>query len=246
MMKVFALTSAIILTGIINTQAQIKLPKQVVENSTVNSVIGGSNHSNLSESQIIQGLKEALKVGTNNAVGIVSKTDGYLKNPSIKIPFPPEAKNVEYAVRQVGFDKQANDFIKALNRAAEDAAKSATPIFVQALNEMTFSEAKKILKGNETAATQYMANKTTDNLVKAFKPIVQKSIEKTEVTKYWQTVAQKYNQLPLTQKVNPDLELYVTNMAIEGLFKMIGEEETKIRKDPAARVNDILKNVFGS
>ena len=149
-------------------------------------------------------------------------------------------------MRKVGMNKQADDFIEALNRAAEDAAKSATPIFTEAIKNMTLADAKSILKGSETAATDYMKNKTSAALMAQFKPIVQQSMQKIQVTKYWKPIATKYNQLPMTQKVNPDLEKYVTDKAIEGLFKMIAEEEIKIRKDPAARVTDILKSVFGS
>jgi len=234
-------------TSILNVHAQIKIPKSglgnVVNNATNTLTSGGSN---LSESEIAKGLKEALDVGTKNAVGSVSKANGYLKNPKVKIPFPPEVKKVENAVRNVGMGKQADDFVVALNRAAEDAAKSATPIFAEAIKNMTLADAKAVLKGNETAATDLMKGKTSAELAAKFKPIVQQSMQKVQVTKYWKPIATKYNQLPMTQKVNPDLEKYVTDKAIEGLFKMIAEEEIKIRKDPAARVSDILKSVFGS
>lgn len=231
----------------LNVNAQIKLPTGNIGNSLGNAAnsISGSG-SSLSESEIAKGLKEALDVGTKNAVGTVSKADGYLKNPKVKIPFPPDVKKVETAVRKVGMNKQADDFVVALNRAAEDAAKSATPIFGEAIKGMSLADAKSILKGNETAATDYFKGKTSSELGAKFKPIVQQSMQKVQVTKYWNPIATKYNQLPMTQKVNPDLEKYVTDKAIEGLFKMIAEEEIKIRKDPAARVTDILKSVFGS
>jgi hypothetical protein len=234
-------------TTFINASAQIKLPNSGlgnVVNNAANNVKGSG--SSLSETEIAKGLKEALDVGTKNAVASVSKTNGYFKNPKVKIPFPPEVKKVETAVRKVGMNKQADDFVMALNRAAEDAAKSATPIFADAIKNMTLADAKAILKGNETAATDLMRNKTSSDLSAKFKPIVQQSMQKVEVTKYWKPIATKYNQLPMTQKVNPDLDKYVTDKAIEGLFKMIAEEEIKIRKDPAARVSDILKSVFGS
>lgn len=245
-MKKIILAIAFI-TSVFNVKAQIKLPGGNLGNS-INNVANAATGKggNLSETEIAKGLKEALDVGTQNAVGSVSKTDGFFKNPKVKIPFPPEVKKVETSVRKIGMDKQADDFVIALNRAAEDAAKSATPIFADAIKNMTLSDAKSILKGNETAATDFMKGKTSDALANQFKPIVQQSMQKVQVTKYWKPIATKYNQLPMTQKVNPDLEKYVTDKAIEGLFKMIAEEEIKIRKDPAARITDLLKSVFGS
>lgn len=237
----------LIATSSISAMAQIKLPKGNIGSTIGNAASAATGTgTSLSEADITKGLKEALDVGAKNAVGNVSKVDGFLKNPKVKIPFPPEVKKVETTVRKVGMDKQADDFIEALNRAAEDAAKSATPIFVEAIKNMTLTDAKSILKGNETAATEYMKGKTSSELAAIFKPIVQKSMQKVQVTKYWKPVITKYNQIPMTQKVNPDLEKYVTEKAIEGLFKMIAEEEIKIRKDHAARVTDILKSVFGS
>lgn len=236
-----------VMTLTYHAKAQINLPGGNLGNTlnnAANAVTGTG--SSLSETDIAKGLKEALDVGTKNAVGSVSKVDGFLKNPKVKIPFPPEVKKVETSVRKVGMNKQADDFIKALNRAAEDAAKSATPIFGDAIKNMTLTDAKAILKGNETAATDFMKGKTSNELAAKFKPIVQQSMQKVQVTKYWKPIATRYNQLPMTQKVNPDLEKYVTDKAIEGLFKMIAEEEIKIRKDPAARITDLLKSVFGS
>jgi hypothetical protein len=233
--------------NVISAFAQIKLPSGNIGNTinnATNTVTGGG--SSLSETEIAKGLKEALDVGTKNAVGSVSKADGYLKNPKVKIPFPPDVKKVETAVRKVGMNKQADEFVTALNRAAEDAAKSATPIFADAIKSITLADAKSILKGNETAATEYFKGKTSSELASKFKPMVQQSMQKVQVTKYWTPIATKYNQLPMTQKVNPDLEKYVTDKAIEGLFKMIAEEEIKIRKDPASRITDLLKSVFGS
>ncbi|MFN7691587.1 MAG: DUF4197 domain-containing protein, partial [Bacteroidota bacterium] len=179
-------------------------------------------------------------------VRYVSKPDGYLKNPKVIIPFPPELTTVATAVSKVGRNMQADDVISSMNRAAEDAAKSAIPVFSDAIKTMSLSDAKSILNGNETAATNYFKGKTSTELAAKFKPIVTQSMEKVNVTKYWETISTGYNKLPMTQKVNPNLEQYVTDKAIEGLFKMIAEEEIKIRKDPAARVSDLLKSVFGS
>lgn len=226
------------------SNGQINTRKLGVEN-LLNATTGSSS-SILSESEIAKGLKEALDVGTKNAVNAVSKADGFYKNPKVKIPFPPEVKKVENTVRQAGMGAQADDFVKALNRAAEDAAKSATPIFADAIKNMTLADAKAVLKGSETAATDLMKSKTSSELSAKFRPIIQQSMQKTQVTKYWSPLAKKYNKIPMVQKVNPDLEKYVTDKAIEGLFKMIADEEIKIRKDPAARVSDLLKSVFGS
>lgn len=247
-MKKTGLLIAVISIGFLNVQAQIKLPANKLENTISNTGknIKGSKGGSLSESDIASGLKEALDIGTKNAVRYVSKTDGYLKNPKVKIPFPPEVTKVETAVRKVGMNKQADDFITSMNRAAEDAAKSAIPVFSDAIKTMSLSDAKSILNGNETAATNYFKGKTSTELAAKFKPIVTQSMEKVNVTKYWETISTGYNKLPMTQKVNPNLEQYVTDKAIEGLFKMIAEEEIKIRKDPAARVSDLLKSVFGS
>ena len=202
MKNIFVITFLTLNTTIVS--AQIKLPAGNLGNTignAANTVTGSA--SGLSESEIAKGLKEALDVGTKNAVGSVSKSDGYLKNPKVKIPFPPDVKKVETAVRKVGMNKQADEFVVALNRAAEDAAKSATPIFGEAIKGMTLSDAKAILKGNETAATEYFKGKTSSELGAKFQPIVQQSMQKVQVTKYWNPIATKYNQLPMTQKLIP-------------------------------------------
>lgn len=210
----------------------------------VQNVISG-NGAGLSNDEIVKGLKEALKVGTNNSTSRASQLDGYYKNPKIKIPFPQEAKNMEQQLRALGMTKEVDKFIKTLNRAAEDAAKSAVPVFVDAITKMTITDGVNILKGNNDAATNFLKNTSSAGLLAAFKPIVKNSLSKVEVTKYWKPLVKTYNQIPLVKKQNPNLDEYVTLKAIEGLFKLIAEEELKIRKDPAARVNDILKKVFG-
>ncbi len=240
----------IFLISVVQTSlfAQININNKSLEN-VINNATGqvqNSNGSNLPESEITKGLKEALDIGTKNAVALVSKTEGYYKNPKIKIPFPPEVRRVESTVRNLGMNKETDEFIKTLNKAAEDAAKSAIPVFSEAIKKMTLTDAKAILQGSETAATDYMKSKTGLELASTFKPIVQQSMQKVKVAQYWSPLAKAYNQLPLVEKANPDLNKYVTEKAIEGLFKIIAEEEIKIRKDPAARITDILKSVFGS
>jgi hypothetical protein len=152
---------------------------------------------------------------------------------------------MEQQLRALGMTKEVDKFIKTLNRAAEDAAKSAVPVFVDAITKMTITDGVNILKGNNDAATNFLKNTSSAGLLAAFKPIVKNSLSKVEVTKYWKPLVKTYNQIPLVKKQNPNLDEYVTLKAIEGLFKLIAEEELKIRKDPAARVNDILKKVFG-
>jgi hypothetical protein len=142
--------------------------------------------------------------------------------------------------------KQCDKFIETLNRGAEEASKSAAPIFIDAITKLSISEGLKLLNGGDNAATQFLKDKTTASLKVAFLPVVKKALAKVEITKYWNPLATSYNKLPLVKKVNPDLEGYVTDKAIAGLFKLIADEEYKIRKDPLARVSEILKKVFGA
>ncbi len=220
--------------------AQVNLGKLIKKKTGLDT---GS--SGLTEDEVVRGLKEALATGSRNASGQASRTDGYFRNPSIKIPFPPEAEKMESTVRGLGMDEQADRFILALNRAAEDAASEAAQVFVTAITQMTVTDAMGILKGEDDAATRYLERTTSDTLYGKFKPIVQSSMEKVEVTRHWNPVASSYNKVPFVKPVNPDLEDYVTRKAMAGLFTLVAAEESKIRKDPAARVTDLLKKVFG-
>lgn len=215
-------------------------------NNLLNAANNVINKSSLSNDEIVKGLKEALQVGTKNSVAGASKTDGFLKNTAIKILFPPEAVAMEKKLRSIGMGKQCDRFIESLNRGAEEASKTAAPIFIDAITKLSISDGLKILNGNDNAATQFLKDKTTNSLKTAFLPIVKKALTKVEVTKYWNPLASSYNKLPMVKKVNPDLDAYVTDKAIQGLFKLIADEEYKIRKDPLARVSDILKKVFGA
>lgn len=210
----------------------------------LNSVIGG-NKSSLSTSDIAAGLKEALQVGTQRSTTQLSAMDGFFKNAAIKILLPPEAQKVEKTLRGMGLNKQVDDAILSMNRAAEDAAKAATPVFVNAIKQMTFTDAVSILKGNDSAATKYLREKTTVQLTDSFKPIIQQSLQKVDATKYWNTLTETYNKLPFVKKVNTDLSVYVTTKALSGIFYQVGLEEQKIRKDPVAQTTDLLKKVFG-
>lgn len=205
-----------------------------------------STEKPLTNDEVINGLKEALTVGTNNSTAFASKVDGFYKNPSLFIVFPPEAQKVKDWAIKMGMSAQVDKFEMTLNRAAEEAAKDAAPVFVNAIKGMSIGDGFAILKGADNAATQYLIDKTSAELKQKFTPVVQTAIDKVELTKYWNPIITAYNKVPLVQKQNPDLTAYVTDKAMQGLFKLIAEEELKIRKDPVARVTDILKRVFGS
>jgi hypothetical protein len=215
--------------------------------SDTNAILNGGSGSNpLSNDEVISGLKEALRVGTNNSTGKASQLDGYLKNPALFIPFPPEAQKVKTKLTDLGFANKISEFETSLNRAAEEAAKDAAPIFIDAVTSMTITDGFTILRGADTAATHYLREKTYAALVEKFKPTVKNAIEKVNVTKYWNPLITTYNKIPFVEKQNPDLDSYVTHLAAQGLFKLVRDEEMKIRRDPVARVNDILKRVFGN
>jgi hypothetical protein len=216
-----------------------------IQNQVENTVNTVSGNNNLSNDDIIKGLKEALNVGTNNSTAKASALDGFYKNNLIRIPFPPEANQVKTTVENLGMKPQVDKFVMTLNRAAEEAAKEAKPIFINAITSITIQDGMSILKGSDDAATQYLKGKTQAQLNAAFSPIVKRAIQKVELTKYWKPILTQYNKVAFVQKVNPDLDKYVTDKALEGLFKLVAEEETKIRKDPAARISEILRKVFG-
>lgn len=228
----------------------------------VNTVVGAvtGKGSGLSNDQIISGLKEALNVSAKNAVGLTSQLDGFYKNSEIMIPFPKEAESVKTLAEKYGLKSQSDNFTKQLNRAAETAAKEATPIFVNAITSITITDGLQLLQGGDNAATTFLQNKTRQPLYDKFAPVVQTALNKVQIAKYWSPLWTNYNKYApaantvgglfgqgnvLPKAVNPDLKSYVTNLALDGLFKMMAKEEAKIRKDPAARVNDILKTVFG-
>jgi hypothetical protein len=200
----------------------------------------------LSTEEVALGLKEALTNGVSKGSDLVSQIDGYFKNPEIKIPFPPEVKQVESRLRQIGLGGEVDKFVLTLNRGAEDAAKEAKPIFVEAVRQMTIQDAWSILKGEQDAATQYLKKSTSALLKEKFKPIIQNSLNKVNATKYYGDLVNSYNRIPMVQKVNPDLDEYATDRAIEGLFVMIAKEEKNIRENPLARTSELLKKVFGS
>jgi hypothetical protein len=200
----------------------------------------------LTNEEVIRGLREALSFGSKNAASLASKVDGFYKNPRIRIPFPPDAQKVKDTAEKLGLQDQVTKFVMTLNRAAEEAAKEAAPIFLDAVKGLTIKDGFEILNGPNDAATSYLRSKTSGPLKAKFSPIVGRAIEKVQVTKYWKPLASKYNAVPGVTPVNTDLNAYVTEKAIAGLFKLVANEEKKIRSNPAARVTDLLKKVFGS
>jgi hypothetical protein len=200
----------------------------------------------LTEKDAAEGIKEALINGTGEGVKLVSKINGYLGNPEIRIPFPPEAKEMETRLRSIGMGKKVDEFNESMNRAAEKAAAEAKPIFVTAIKNMTLKDAVKIVRGENNAATLYLKDNTTPELISKFRPAIKTSLDNVNATKYWNGLITAYNKIPLVKKMNPDLAAYVTGKAVDGLFVMIAREELKIRKDPLARTSDLLKKVFGN
>lgn len=200
---------------------------------------------NFTEKEAAEAIKSALSNGIGKGTDVLSKTDGFLKNPEVKLPFPQDAKNVESALRKAGLGKQVDDVIFSINRAAEDATSTSKDIFIGAVKKMTITDAINIVKGNENSATQFLQNNTSNELKTEFKPIIQKSLDKVNATKYWETAINTYNKIPFMKKLNPNLNDYVTEKTMVALFLMISKEEIAIRKDPAARTTDLLKKVFG-
>ena len=220
-------------------------------NNTIQT-IDVSNKGNapaLTNDEVILGLKEALQVGIKNSVELTSITDGFLKNETIRLPFPQDAIKVKEKAIEFGLSGQVEKFETTLNRAAEEATKEALPIFKEAILTMSVQDGFTILKGGDGAATKFLKDQTTAKLVAAFSPKVKEATSKVKLTESWTPIINRYNQaMTLTggQKLNPDLDAYITEKAITGLFFMVEKEENKIRKDPAARVTDILMKVFGS
>ena len=234
-MKRILILSFLILAGS-GAMAQINLNK-------IKQAVTGTG---LSNEEVGAGLKEALTKGVSKGSDLVSQVDGYFKNAEIKIPFPPEVKNVETRLRQIGMGAEVDKFVLALNRAAEDAAKEAKPVFVSAIKQMTIQDAFTILKGQPDAATQYLQRTTSAELTNKFKPIIQTSLAKVNAPQYYASLINTYNKIPLVKKVNPNLNDYATGKALDGLFVMVAKEEKNIRQNPQARTTALLQKVFGA
>jgi hypothetical protein len=205
----------------------------------------GKTKGGLTNDEVVAGLKEALSVGAERGTQQLSAVDGFFANAALKILMPEEAKKVEQKLRSVGLGKQVDQAILSMNRGAEDAAKSAAPIFINAVKQMSIQDAMGILRGGDNAATNYLKGKTTAELTEAFRQVIETSLKKVDATKYWNTVFTTYNQFS-KEKVNTDLTAYVTEKALAGIFIQLAAEEMKIRKDPLARTTDILKKVFAN
>ena len=218
---------------------------QLVKLPSVGQINEALNKSKpLTSDEVAGGLKEALTQGIAKGATQASQKDGYFGNQLIRIPFPEDVKRVESTLRNVGLGSQVDKFVLSLNRAAEDAAQTAKPIFLGAIRKLTFKDVWNILTGEKDAATQFLRRTTSEELYRAFAPHIQKSLDKTYATKYYSDVMNAYNAIPLTQKVNPNLNDYATKEAMDGLFLLVAQEEANIRENPVARTTDLLKRVF--
>ncbi|WP_452231791.1 DUF4197 domain-containing protein [Lacinutrix sp. MEBiC02595] len=198
----------------------------------------------LSESEIGSGLREALELGIDKQVTKLTQKDGFFKNELVKIVLPEELQKVDKALRDIGLSSLADEGLKVLNRAAEDAVSEATPIFVNAVKDITFADAKNILLGKNDAATQYLTSKTQTALYAKFNPVIKNSFSKVGADQVWANLINKYNAIPFTSNVNPDLTDYVTGEALNGVYKMIAVEEQEIRSKSSSRTTDLLRKVF--
>lgn len=242
MKKIFISLNVILIGALLPACDVLEDAAQIVTTTT-------PSKPQLTNAEVISGLKEALNVGIKNSVNLTSVTDGFFKNTAIKLPFPQDAIKVREKAIELGMTSQVEKFELTLNRAAEEATKEALPIFADAITNMSVSDGFAILNGGNGAATKYLKDNTTAKLTAAFAPKVEAAISKVKLTEYWNPIITKYNAVvALTggEKLNPDLNKYVTEKAISGLFYMVEIEENKIRKDPMARVTDLLQKVFGS
>jgi len=206
--------------------------------------LGGDALGGLSDAKIGSGLKEVLKVGTETAVNVTGKTDGYFMNQAIKILMPEKLRTLESGLRAVGYGPKVDEFVLSMNRAAERAAPAAKQIFWDAVGEMTFDDARKILNGPNTAATDYFKAKTTEKLTTAFRPVVDTAMNEVGVTRQYKELVGRFQAIPFARTESLDIDRYVVGKSLDGLFYMVGQEEIKIRANPAARTTDILKEVF--
>ena len=243
---IFKTPQAQTLDQLVKKADKVLTGKQTGNSGKGKQTTGGLLGANLSNTEIINGLKEALQVSTRTASGKLNQANGYFGNSLIKILLPPEVKNIENTLRSFGFGSLCDKLIVSLNRAAEDAAGKAVPIFVTAITNMSINDGLAILRGGNNAATEFLKRNTTSALTAAFRPVIQQSLNKVNATTYWNEVFKTYNKLPITRnKVNTDLTGYVTDKALSGLFTTVAQEEANIRQNPAAQINSLLQKVFG-
>lgn len=240
----FAIFFSFFSPGISNAQFFDDLLQKGVDSLSQDKPLSQMGTS-LSEDAIISGLKEALAIGAEKAIDFTSKTDGYLGNSNIKIPMPEKIQNVADMLGNIGLQKPVDDFVLSMNRAAEAASPQAKDILLKAVNQMSFDDAKNVLNGGDTAATDYLKEKTFDDIFGAFKPIVSEMVDKIGVTSAYKEMMGKFTSIPFASAQSLDLDNYVTEKATSGLFMMLQQEEKNIRTNPQARVTDLLKQVFG-
>lgn len=224
-----------------SAEAQFKISDLFKKTASTGTTAAGKP----STPEIASGIKQALEIGTSRGADLLSAKDGFMGNLAVKILFPPEAQKVEKTLRTLGMGKLADNVILSLNRAAEDAAKEAKPIFISAIKQMTIADATNILLGSQDAATNYFKRVTTAQLMEKFKPVINTSLAKVGATKYWGDATGQYNKLPMVKPLNSDLSDYVAQKAVEGMFIQIAQEELKIRDNLGARSTSLLQKVFG-
>jgi len=200
----------------------------------------------VSRSEVAAGLRSALVQGISKGSDQASRPDGYYKNPALKIPFPPEVRKVEKTFRRIGLGSEVDNFVRQLNRGAERAAVQAKPIFINAIRSLTIEDVYSILYGEQDAATQYLRRTTATSLKSRFLPVISSSLDEVKATRYYDDIINRYNKIPLVNKIDPDLDTYATDRAIDGLFLLVAREEANIRANPVARSTELLKRVFGS
>jgi hypothetical protein len=232
----------LIILPIITKAQSWKDLKKAVEKVNIDLIKGNS----FSEEEAVNALKETLKKGTEKGVSILSLKNGYFGNLKVKIPFPENAIKIAEKLNQLGMQKQVDEVVLSINRAAEDAAITAKPIFLDVIKEISIKDAIGIVKGKKTAGTDYLNRNTNLALVSAFKPIIKRSLDKVNATKHWESIMTTYNKIPFVKNVSPELETYVTEKAISGLFFMLAQQETAIRENPKERTTALLKKVFGN
>jgi len=239
-MKYLKLLSLAFLSGLLFNSCDVQSQSQL--GNIIKQIPTGGNPTS---TEIGLGLKQALEIGTTRGADLLSAKDGFLGNMAVKILFPPEAQKVEKTLRSIGLNSLADNVITSLNRAAEDAAKEAKPIFISAIKQMTIADATNILLGNKDAATSYFKRVTTAQLMEKFRPVITASLSKVGATKYWGDAASQYNKIPLVKPVNTDLSAYVAQKAIDGMFVQVAQEELKIRENIGSRSTTLLQKVFG-
>lgn len=211
-------------------------------NQALGDIMG--ENGTLSSTEVAEGLKQALRQGISKGADQAAREGGYYQNPRLRIPFPEEAQRVEQQLRQIGLGNEVDRFILTLNRGAEEAAKEAKPIFIEAIRSMSIQDAWNILRGEEDAATQYLRRTTGDQLRAKFQPVISRALDQVNATRYYSDIVSTYNRIPGVNKADPDLEAYATNKAIDGLFILVAEEERNIRENPVARTTELMKKVF--